>query len=136
MADTFSRMQRSGIMRCVRTSGTSAEQSCEKLLRSLRIPYIKQFRGLPGRPDFLLRECNVALFVHGCFWHLHKGCKNAEMPRTNIDYWERKLGGNRRRDRRVRGELRAMGWRTAVIWECKLSNTASVARRLLKLAIR
>jgi DNA mismatch endonuclease (patch repair protein) len=85
-------------------------------------------------PDFVLRDCHLALFVHGCFWHSHKGCQNAELPSSNVAYWTKKIDRNRRRDRRVREELRKAGWRTAVLWECKLRDTESVARRLLKLS--
>ncbi len=133
MADTFSRSERSQIMRSVRSTGTGAERKCERLLRSLKLRFRRQSNDLPGRPDFVLPDCNLALFVHGCFWHAHNGCKSSTLPTSNLDYWTGKIGKNRRRDRRVREELRKGGWRTAVIWECKLRNINSVSRRLLKL---
>jgi DNA mismatch endonuclease (patch repair protein) len=88
---------------------------------------------LPGKPDFVLKSSRLVVFIHGCFWHSHAGCKNAAVPTSNIDYWSEKLARNRRRDRQVRRAIRKMGWRTAVIWECKLRDTHLVARRLLKL---
>lgn len=119
-------------MRAVHSTGTSAENKCETVLRALRLRFQKQ-ANLPGRPDFILKASRLALFVHGCFWHSHKGCKNAALPTSNSAYWTQKITTNKRRDRRIREELRKAGWRTAVIWECKLRNPDSVARRLLKL---
>jgi DNA mismatch endonuclease (patch repair protein) len=133
MTDTFTKAQRSNIMRAVHSTGTVAEQRCEVLLRSLKLRYRPHAADLPGRPDFVLTASRLALFVHGCFWHAHNGCKNAGLPSSNIDYWSRKIDRNRKRDRRVRDALRQSGWRTAVIWECKLRDVESVARRLLKL---
>ena len=135
MADTFNKSRRSQIMRAVHSKGTGAENKCEALLRSLKLPFSRH-ADLPGQPDFILRASNLALFVHGCFWHAHKGCKNAALPTSNVAYWVQKIDGNRRRDRRVREALRKAGWRTAVIWECTLKNADSVASRLLKLTNR
>lgn len=133
MVDTFTPFERSRIMRAVRPTGTSAEKKCESILRSLNLRFRKQ-ADLPGRPDFILKASKLALFVHGCFWHSHKGCKNAALPASNSVYWAQKIERNKRRDRRIREELRKAGWRTAVIWECKLRNFDSVARRLLRLS--
>jgi DNA mismatch endonuclease, patch repair protein len=134
--DTFTKAERSRIMRSVHSTGTTAENQCEALLRSLKLKFSKHPPDLAGRPDFLLKGFRLVIFVHGCFWHAHKGCKHARLPTSNVTYWVQKIGRNRRRDRRVRDELRKAGWRTAVIWECRLRNTASVASRLLKLTSR
>jgi DNA mismatch endonuclease (patch repair protein) len=134
MADTFTRTKRSDIMRSVHSTGTSAEKRCEIALRSLKIRYRRHAAELPGCPDFVLTASGLALFVHGCFWHAHKGCKNSTLPSSNVDYWSRKIERNRKRDRRVRDALRSAGWRTAVIWECKLRNLPLVACRLGRLA--
>jgi DNA mismatch endonuclease, patch repair protein len=133
MADTFTKPQRSRIMRAVHSTGTRAENRCEALLRSLKLSFKQHANELPGRPDFILRDSKLALFVHGCFWHAHKGCKNAALPSSNVNYWVQKIDRNRRRDRRVRVALRKAGWRTAVVWECKLCDADSVASRLLRL---
>jgi len=133
MADVFSKSERSRIMRSVRSMGTGAENTCEDLLRALKLRFRKQPLHMPGRPDFLLTSCRLVLFVHGCFWHAHAHCKSSALPSSNLDYWTRKIGANRRRDRRVRDALRRDGWRTAVIWECKLRNRELIARRLLRL---
>jgi DNA mismatch endonuclease, patch repair protein len=131
--DTFTKAERSRIMRAVHSSGTAPEKKCETMLRALKLKFSQHPPDLAGRPDFILRDSRLAIFVHGCFWHAHKGCKNSDLPSSNLEYWEKKIDRNRRRDRRVRDQLRKIGWRTAVIWECRLRNTASVASRLLKL---
>lgn len=133
MADIFPKSIRSQIMRSVRSTGTSAENKCESLLRSLKISFQRDAVDLPGRPDFVMITSRLAVFVHGCFWHAHHGCKRSTLPRTNVRYWNEKIDKNRRRDRRVREALRKSGWRTAVIWECKLRDEDSVAGRLMKL---
>lgn len=133
MSDTFSKSQRSQIMRSVRSTGTNAEQRCEAVLRSLKIEFTRNAASLPGKPDFVLKSSRLVVFVHGCFWHSHAGCKNAAPATSNTEYWSEKLARNQRRDRRVRQAIRKLGWRTAVFWECKLRDADSVTRRLLKL---
>jgi DNA mismatch endonuclease (patch repair protein) len=120
-------------MRAVKAKGTGAEKRCEALLRALGIRFQSNVWNLPGRPDFLCRGANIAIFVHGCFWHGHEGCKHAAQPASNTEYWQEKIARNKRRDERVRKELRGRGYRTAVVWECKLRNSESVSRRLLRL---
>jgi len=112
--DIFTKERRSEIMRSVRSTRTGAERKCEGLLRSLKLKFSQHPSDLPGKPDFLLKESRLAVFVHGCFWHAHKGCKNSALPTSNVDYWSLKIDRNRRRDRRVRDALRNAGWRTAV----------------------
>lgn len=136
MSDIFSKSQRSRIMRSVRSAGSGAEQRCAAILRSLKIRFMRNVASLPGKPDFVLKSSKLVIFVHGCFWHSHEGCKNSALPTSNIDYWAEKLVRNRRRDRRVRQAIRKLGWRAAVIWECKLRDAESVTRRLLRLTSR
>jgi DNA mismatch endonuclease (patch repair protein) len=85
---------------------------------------------MPGRPDIVFPSRRKALFVHGCFWHSHIGCKGATVPKTRTDYWNAKLAANRERDRRVEAALRAAGWDVGVIWECETRSTASIADHL------
>jgi DNA mismatch endonuclease (patch repair protein) len=131
--DTFTTNERSRIMRAVRSTGTAPEKKCESVLRSLKLRFTQHPSNLAGRPDFVLAKYRLAIFVHGCFWHCHRGCKNSTLPTSNVTYWVTKIDRNRRRDRRVRDALRRAGWQTAVIWECRLRNLDSVARRLVKL---
>ena len=92
MSDTFSKAERSDIMRAVHSTGTGAEKKVELLLRSLRLRYRRHAPDLPGKPDFVLTAQRLALFVHGCFWHAHTGCKSATLPTSNVIYWAQKIG--------------------------------------------
>src|SRR4029077_16113429 len=96
LADTFSRPARSQVMRSVHSTGTRAEKKCQALLCSLKLPFKCNAAELPGKPDFALNSCRLALFVHGCFWHAHQGCKHAKLPASNVSYWKAKIDGNRR----------------------------------------
>jgi DNA mismatch endonuclease (patch repair protein) len=91
-------------------------------------------RNLPGRPDIVLPRYRTIVFVHGCFWHQHQGCKLAVMPSTNRAFWEAKLGGNRARDAKTAARLRRSGWRVLTIWECDLNPVAlgRLVRRILR----
>jgi DNA mismatch endonuclease (patch repair protein) len=75
---------------------------------------------LPGKPDIVLAKYRIVIFVHGCFWHRHEGCKDAVLPKSNDDFWFEKLNKNVIRDRLVVSELIAMGWKVKIIWECEL----------------
>ena len=82
-------------------------------------------RDLPGAPDIVLPGRRVAIFVHGCFWHMHAGCRFAKMPATREDFWRLKLEGNARRDRRDEAVLADQGWRVLVVWECATRSQVS-----------
>ena len=133
LVDTFSKTKRSQIMRSVRSSGTGAEQRCQALLEAMSVRFERHVATLPGKPDFVFPVSRMALFVHGCFWHSHKGCKHASLPESNVEYWTQKIQRNRRRDSRVRSALRKAGWHTAVIWECATKDKNLLARRLTRL---
>lgn len=112
---------------------TRPERALETALTNLGIPHVRHAARLPGKPDFILTDLRVAIFVHGCFWH---GCpRHGKQPRSTGEYWREKLRGNIERDFRVIGELRKMGWRVAIMWEHELcgpgyqSNDAAVATR-------
>jgi DNA mismatch endonuclease, patch repair protein len=91
-----------------------------------------RFRGhaskLPGRPDFSNKTRRWALFVHGCFWHTHAGCPRASKPKSNITYWARKLRRNQERDAQTSGELKKLGYRILVLWECELKSGKYTSR--------
>jgi DNA mismatch endonuclease, patch repair protein len=76
---------------------------------------------LPGSPDLLFPKYHAVVFVHGCFWHRHQGCKDASTPKSNVDFWKKKFFKNIERDRRSLGDLRKLGWRIFVVWECELT---------------
>jgi DNA mismatch endonuclease (patch repair protein) len=79
---------------------------------------------LPGSPDVILPKYKTAIFVHGCFWHGHKGCKNYTVPKTNTDFWIAKIARNQERDQEVWRQLEALGWAVIIVWECQLKKSA------------
>ena len=120
MVDKFSKETRSYVMSRIRGKDTKPEVLVRKYLFSRGLRFRKNDKRYPGRPDIVLPKYKTAVFVHGCFWHLHEGCKYAVMPKSNVDYWEKKLYGNRERDARNQAELKAMGWTVLTVWECEL----------------
>jgi len=117
--DTVSTEDRSRIMRAVRREGTSPEIKVRKAAHGLGYRFRLHRKDLPGSPDLVFPKHKLCVFVHGCFWHRHLGCKRASTPKSNLDYWRRKFEENKRRDLRKAEELRALGWRVEVIWECQ-----------------
>lgn len=116
----------------VRQRGTSAEQAVGAALRSLGLHYRKNVRALPGAPDFANRSKKWAVFVNGCFWHHHRGCKRATIPKNNRSFWLEKFATNRRRDARAIRRLRASGFVVALVWECRASRSAIRLADVLK----
>lgn len=104
---------------------TKPELVVRRTLRQLGFPgYRCDWKKAPGHPDIAFPGRKIAIFVHGCFWHSHEGCKYASKPSTNTDYWNAKFARNKARDERVRSELEAAGWKVIVIWECELKGDA------------
>lgn len=120
MADKFSKETRSYIMSRIRGKDTKPEILVRKYLFARGLRFRKNDKRYLGRPDVVLPKYKTAVFVHGCFWHLHEGCKYAKMPKSNVEYWEEKLYRNRERDARNQAELKAMGWTVLTVWECEL----------------
>ncbi len=120
MADKFSKETRSFIMSRIRGKDTKPEILVRSYLFSRGLRFRKNDKRYPGSPDLVLPKYNTVVFVHGCFWHLHEGCQYAKMPKSNVEYWEKKLYGNRERDARNKEELKAMGWKVITVWECEL----------------
>jgi DNA mismatch endonuclease (patch repair protein) len=104
----------------------------ERLVRSFLHRHGLRFRlhgkGLPGRPDLVLPRYKAAVFVHGCFWHRHPGCRFAYNPKSNSAFWQKKFSENVRRDERKEKELRGAGWRVFTVWECETRDEASLMR--------
>lgn len=130
MSDVFSAKKRSQIMRSIHGTNTRPEQLVALWLRGKSIRFRRHVSWLPGRPDFVLDQYRVALFVHGCFWHAHRACRKGRIrPRTRADFWEHKIKGNVRRDVRSARRLRSMGYSVLTIWECTLKK-GSVSGRV------
>lgn len=120
MADVFSKEERSRVMRRVKSADTKPEMRVRRWLHAQGFRFRLHRKDLPGKPDIVLRKHKTVVFVHGCFWHGHEGCKAADLPASNREYWVAKIGRNVERDRRNQALLREMGWRVIVVWECGL----------------
>lgn len=105
----------------IRRSGTQAETEVGSALHALGLRFRKNVRALPGSPDFANRRARWAVFVNGCYWHHHRGCRRATVPKANREFWISKFAANRRRDARALRELRARGFRVAIVWECQIA---------------
>lgn len=120
--------QRSRTMRAVRSRDTKPELTVRRFLHTAGLRYILHDRRLPGSPDLVFPKYRTVVFVHGCFWHQHANCPAASRPRSNTEYWSRKLTGNVERDARNRNSLEASGWRVLVIWECEIRERDALDR--------
>ena len=119
-ATTETDEKRSAIMSSVRGGDTRPELILRCGLHRMGFRFKLNNKHLPGRPDLVFPKYGAAVFVHGCFWHRHEGCRKASTPKTNVDFWKRKFSENVTRDRRVERELMERGWRVMVVWECEL----------------
>ena len=107
-------------MAAVKSKDTKPEMVVRKYLWSRGFRYRVNNPRLPGHPDIVLRKYHTCIFVNGCFWHGHEGCKYFRMPKTNTEFWERKISRNRERDREEQKQLARMGWHCITVWECEL----------------
>jgi DNA mismatch endonuclease (patch repair protein) len=132
MTDFGTDPQRSAIMRAVKQKHTGPEMIVRKLLFSLGLRYRLHRKSLPGSPDVIFPSRRIAVFVHGCFWHRHAGCKRATTPKSNADFWCGKFERNVERDRDNEKRLEEIGWRVLVIWECDTRDLEKLTRRIAK----
>lgn len=130
---------RSRMMSGIKSKNTRPEVFTRKALHAVGFRYVLGGHGLPGKPDLVFPSRRAVVFINGCFWHLHD-CRYFRWPKTNTQFWQRKLGENSRRDIRVNRQLRGLGWRVFTVWECELrktkfelpNNAVSRVSRLLK----
>lgn len=120
--DKVSPKIRSCVMASVKSCNTKPEVMVRKLLHSLGYRFRLQRKDLPGRPDIVLPKYKIAIFVNGCFWHRHKGCKKATMPTSHLEYWKAKFARNITRDKENYHKLEELGWNVLIIWECELKS--------------
>ena len=120
MADIVSKEQRSKNMSAIRSRDTKPEVYLRKLLFAEGYRYRIAEKSVPGHPDIFLRKYNTAIFVHGCFWHRHQGCKYAYTPKSRIDFWQKKFADNVKRDAAVKDELRKQNIKCLIVWECTI----------------
>jgi len=135
MPKKISDAARSEMMKSIRACDTGPELIVRRGLHSLGYRYRIYPSSIIGKPDLVLRKWNVAIFIHGCFWHAHSGCKYFRMPKTRTLFWQRKLSENTFRDSKVIASLQSSGWRIAIVWECSLrrnsNETISIIDRFL-----
>lgn len=114
----------------IRGKNTKPEIVVRRLLHKMGYRFRLHRKDLPGTPDIVFPGRKALIFVHGCFWHQHKGCRFAVLPVTRRSFWENKLSGNVSRDRRAVAALRRDGWRVSVVWECQTQRATVLENRL------
>lgn len=128
--DNLSVLERSKRMAKIRSKDTVPELMVRKITFGMGYRYRLHARDLPGRPDIVFLSRKKVIFVHGCFWHGHEGCKVANRPKSHAEYWDAKFARNKARDVRNEAELRARGWDILIVWECEIKNKAILAKRI------
>ena len=123
--DVHSKEVRSYNMSCIKGKGTKPEEMVRKYLFSQGFRYRKNDKRLPGTPDIVLTKYKTVIFVNGCFWHGHEGCKYFVWPKNNAEFWKAKILQNIERDKRDFERLENAGWKVIVVWECQLKKARS-----------
>ncbi len=121
MTDVHSKAVRSYNMSMIKSKNTKPELSVRKFLHMEGFRYRLHVKNLPGKPDIVLPKYKTVIFIHGCFWHGHEGCKKFVVPKTKTEWWLEKIGKNRQRDQTHLCKLLDLGWYVLVVWECSLS---------------
>lgn len=119
MADSLTSQKRSWNMSRIKSKNTAPEVAVRKVLYGMGYRYRLHNADIPGKPDIVLKKLMSVIFVHGCFWHRHPGCKFAYTPKTREEFWNNKFGVNVQRDKIVEKQLSEAGWRRLTIWECE-----------------
>jgi DNA mismatch endonuclease, patch repair protein len=128
--DIISPSERSRLMSRIRGKDTKPELTVRRAAHRLGARFRLYRSDLPGSPDLVFPRRKTAMFVHGCFWHRHKGCRYCYNPKSNVEFWKKKFKNNVARDKHARAELERMGWRVAIIWECEAASSDTLDARL------
>jgi DNA mismatch endonuclease (patch repair protein) len=128
--DTLTKAERSVRMALIRSKDTKPELAVRRLIYGMGYRYRLHGKNMPGHPDLVFGTRAKVIFVHGCFWHLHRNCPKCRPPKSKADYWEPKLQRNAERDKSVQQQLRRIGWSSLVIWECELANPERLMRKV------
>ena len=118
------------MMSGIKGKNTKPELLLRSALHAQGFRFRIQRKDLPGKPDIVLPKYKTIIFVHGCFWHRHPGCKYAYTPKSNVEFWTNKLEGNVTRDRLTEQTLEEMGWRVLIVWECEIKTLLENTSRL------
>jgi DNA mismatch endonuclease (patch repair protein) len=124
--------QRSSLMSRIRGKDTGPEIKVRRLAHALGFRFRLHRRDLPGSPDLVFPSHRKVIFVHGCYWHRHEGCRYAYSPKSNTRFWQSKFEANVARDRRAASALEELGWNVLVIWECETRNADTLRVRLIE----
>lgn len=127
MSDTLSSIERSERMSRIRNKNSYPEMKLRRLIHSMGFRYRLHVKKLPGTPDLVFPSRRAVIFMHGCFWHRHEGCKLARLPKSKLAFWQPKLEANKARDLLQQRQLRDLGWRLLVVWECEMVYTEHVS---------
>lgn len=130
--DVVDSATRSRMMANIRGKDTQPEVLVRKFLHAHGFRFRLHRADLPGKPDIVLAGLKTCIFVHGCFWHRHPGCRYATTPRTREEFWKEKFSGNVERDRRARQALEGLGWTVLTIWECNLRHPEQTLHALIE----
>lgn len=120
MTDIFTKAKRSKIMSSISSKNTKPEVILRKALFGKGYRYRINYAKLPGKPDIVLPQYKTVIFVNGCFWHAHIQCKDAHLPKTNIEFWKNKINLNVERDNKNIKQLKELGWNIIIVWECEI----------------
>lgn len=129
--DNRSKEARSKNMSNIHSKDTKIEVKVRKWLFSQGFRYRKNVKTLPGKPDIVLPKYKTVIFVHGCFWHRHPGCKDATTPKTRTEFWQAKFDRNVENDKKHQTELEAMGYKVVILWECEIEKQFDVTMKNL-----
>jgi DNA mismatch endonuclease (patch repair protein) len=127
MVDVVDPATRSRMMSGIQGKNTKPEMTVRRTLFAAGFRFRQHRRDLPGAPDIVMPGRNIAIFVHGCFWHRHTGCRYSKLPATRPEFWKDKLERNAERDRRAAEGLLLMGWRVLIVWECAIRDKLTLA---------
>lgn len=133
--DIIGKRKRSEIMANVRSKDTSPELEIQNLLKKHGYEYSTHVNDLPGKPDIVLSKTQIVIFIHGCFWHHHEGCKKGSFPKTRKAFWRKKILANVERDKRHISDLKELGWKVVVLWECEINKGLSNGKLIEELKI-
>ena len=130
--DRLTKQRRSEIMSRIGGKNTAPELAVRSLVHSLGYRYRLHSKKLPGKPDLVFAGRRKVIFVHGCFWHGHEGCKKGQLPKSRLDYWKPKIEANKQRDYGNETRLKDSGWNVLVVWQCDLKDSASLEARIVE----
>lgn len=126
MSDSLSVEQRSKNMSKIRSKDTSIEVKVRKFLFAKGYRFRKNVKTMAGKPDIVMPKYKTVIFIHGCFWHRHQGCKDASTPKSNVEFWNKKFEANMRNDEKHKTTLMHEGWKVIEIWQCEIEDSFEV----------